>query len=558
MEYFIENVTNPCQLFSSSVWETFSHDTTITVYAEQKAIHNSELFKCVIPKIMDKSAVILVDNEQDHPKWFFPDLFKSGLIFMFLGLENFFKLSLDLRNQALWNPRARIIIHANSEPEGLLYLDILWKTTWAVNATLMIIKQDVEFFTWIPYAENTCRFVQELVKTEAIFPIKFSRNLHQCPIRVITWPVEPYVMSPTKGIEPEVVLSIVKALNLSYVPVQLSGNLTPWHQSDESGRPIGVLKMLLEHEVDLALSHFLRTWLGSLVVDMPVAHSPAGMFWYAPYPSPVSRVNNMFKAFAPDVWIGFGVSLIGVMVVAFLDRSRVGVLDALGLVLNQPLTKPMSRLLAFFVVVVSWYSVHMSTAYQSSLIVFLSEIAREKPIETFQDLAESDLKFLYVVGTDVMYNQSQPELWEEILKPERVTYMPFTDLTKVTDGDHFTVASKSIVDYFLKADKFYDNYGFPLFRPLDEPFSSDYVVFYVSPGHPLLHEMDRVILWLLDAGLPKYWARRYAGKQRPKTLLVREPFGLVNLEGAFYILSAALVLSFIVFVGELVTHLLKK
>lgn len=554
MELLIETVTNPCENFQPTFWETLSVDKTVTLYADREAIQHSDLFHCVLEKIMSQSAVVLMDNEQNHPKGFYPGTAKANLIFMFLGLENFFNLSLDLNTQVFWNPRARILIHAENKPDALYLLDVLWKTSWSTNATILMINKDVQFFTWFPFGEKSCG-VEELVEVgvEDVFPVKFSRNLHQCPIRVVAAPVPPYVLDATHGVEPEIMLSIVKALNLSYEPVYLPENLSAWlHYDDESGQPTGVMKMLLEHDIDVVMCHFLRTWLGSQVVDMPVAHSLAELFWYAPYPALASRANNVFKAFAPGTWMAFAAALLGAMVIGFVDHPRTGILDILALVLNQPVTKPSSRLFRYFVIVVSWYALHTSTAYQSSLIVFLSEIAREKPYETLKDLAESDLKFLYVHGTKMMYNQSHHHLWDLILKPNRLTYMPYSDITRITESrDHFTVFSKSIVDYSLQADRFYDKYGFPLFRALAEPFSSDYVVFYVSPGHPLLHEMDRIILWLFDAGLTEYWAKLYTGRQRSKTLLLREPFGLVNLEGAFYILTGALVFSFAVFVGEL-------
>jgi len=289
--------------------------------------------------------------------------------------------------------------------------------------------------------------------------------------------------------------------------------------------------------------------------------------WYVPSPQQVSKATFIYNSFSKEVWFACLIAFLGFLFVTFADKhlnKNVNpqdiMLETIAVNLNLPFKKPVTLFFSVFLILAYAYSLHTTTAFQSSLIVFLSSIPREKSISSMDELAQTKLKTIILDGSQYQLNQTRYELWTSLMRPGRVTYVPYLQISKVIAGEKAALLGpKLVMDLELQNERFFDEYGFNLVSSIPEEVMTIGMTAYMSPGHPMFHEMNRITLTLVGAGLTQHWGDVFVRRKfaKPQTV-VRESFGLDNVESSFWIMGIGLMICIIVFILELIFSSISK
>jgi len=209
------------------------------------------------------------------------------------------------------------------------------------------------------------------------------------------------------------------------------------------------------------------------------------------------------------------------------------------------------------------YSLHTTTAYQSSLISFLSAIPRERGIRNMKDILNSEI-FIYVQdsGGNQVFNRTYDKTLNDILKSVRTFTIPIYSpviFPNVSQRNTAALGPKVINDLILQSlmngPQNRDRYGVPFVKALKKPVVTYYMMILYTPGYPYASEINRITQYMVEAGLTKFWLshfkkKTFSGEKWRKEIL-NEPFGMDNVEGAFWIWISLLFWSSLCFVFEL-------
>ena len=138
-------------------------------------------------------------------------------------------------------------------------------------------------------------------------------------------------------------------------------------------------------------------------------------------------------------------------------------------------------------------------------------------------------------------------------------------MERVWQGTHVYVYFTSYIEYSIARD-FTDRFGnTPMLVAKEEFYAFGYGTGFVK-GSPYFHRFDNYFQRLTEAGLIKKWTQevsKRAYKQPRKTKIPDlenkikgkpvgpAPFSLNHLKAAFYLCSALLILSFVIFIAEI-------
>lgn len=197
------------------------------------------------------------------------------------------------------------------------------------------------------------------------------------------------------------------------------------------------------------------------------------------------------------------------------------------------------------------YSMHITTAYQSSLIVFLSDVPREKAFQNTQDLVDSTLTVEFHENhRNLLEERSSSPIIASFNKSDRIMFTHYLNVPKAAEGETAFLAPRLSFSTIIQEDVFYDKYNSPRIIILPEPLTTVRLNFFISKGHPLQPLLDWYTLLLIEAGLPDHYAKELTKK--PRSYVRRlQPFGVQNVAGAFVLFLVMTVFSFLIWLGEL-------
>jgi hypothetical protein len=150
------------------------------------------------------------------------------------------------------------------------------------------------------------------------------------------------------------------------------------------------------------------------------------------------------------------------------------------------------------------FSLEINTAYQSSLISFLTEPPPLPAIRTVDELLRSDLKYGATNRSFNNYDISEDPQFQKILQN-----LEFSDnftalLNRMAfHGDLAVAGGKAHTSFFR--DTHYVLKGKRLFIATKESIISNGIVMYLRKGSPLLDRFNAIIFRAIEAGLVNKW-----------------------------------------------------
>jgi hypothetical protein len=498
-----------------------------------------------------------------------------------------------------WNPSAHFVIVSTTVPSSTR--DQRERALSALNITLSLdildaiflipeqvhsdrteenlIAQAIDVFTWFPFDSKNrathnldVTFLDRWEKEEERRESSFRNNTNLFPSKLITdlrrrnvtmaygmWP--PLVMSsdnnattrPDEGLEIRIIKTVAETTNFNLI-----------------------LRRPGDHvKVD---GYFGAQWFNTdlpLPFDGTWTHFAGAFSWFVPNEKDIPRWQSLVKIFNPSLWlIVLLVYVLGSLTLWALastqrsDRETASFsnitlvfMSLLSMILSESVyKKPKGAQTQMFFLLWSFYCLQINTAYQSSLIGFLTNPGHLPRINDLDGLLESGIELGIQRGLKDHFNDGSDPRNKLILK----SYIDCDFETSLIcldrmayKGDLAVAGGRNGLE-FLSYIKYMKN-GKPLYVPLKDNIKQGHMVIYLRKGNILLKRIDSIVLRLQNAGLIDKWVndiRRKFGKHFGN-VPINDDFCVLtmsHLEGAFSLLLLGMLLSVTTWFLEIIHH----
>jgi hypothetical protein len=513
-----------------------------------------------------------------------------------------------LSNGSYWNPRGRFVVALlNRFYDPPLMAQSLLKVLWKhkiTNSVVLVPNEDGEripalkAYTWYPYQSTwQCIKVKNVtlldnwvkkgdgyfMKKTHLFPQKISKNLHGCPLRIITQATiftvtDSYLVFLRQsnitirmykdGWEVKLLNIITKAMNMTLHfldPVDDFLDLT-----GSTGNYAGFARELLKDRADVSVGLLIvRVPLPVVVVSTRPYHW-GKLSWYVPCGSRYPSWMSISRMFSGSVWVLLMMSVvISVPVFTFLARFSDDSLykiksntffNTLASILSasvpaMPRTWPVR---CFFI---SWvcYSLAVGTVFQTYLTSFLINPGIIPHPRNLEELARSDMKLGFAYKDEVFYQDRTDSQARRILAKKVECLAPDTCYIWAKKYKNISILTSDLLYKFQNSkNPSNDTSSNSLCQIEDGVIEHGPIVMVLPKGSALLDRINDIILHVVEAGVFGEWVTMTDHIQMVKEKsffpggLSDEYYklSLEHLQSAFYLLLFGYCLSLIIFITE--------
>lgn len=522
---------------------------------------------------------------------------KLNFVILCEDFEQFDKIFLQNNSQHFDNLGNYLIVFVNNENASMAELfEKLW-SRFVVNVNVLIANEsEVSIQTYYPYSKEHCgkavpvkfnRFHNgKWLKTLELFPNKM-KNLFNCDLHVAVFKVTAFMIVHSKGsqveidgIEAKLLKTLSSKMNFNlklrfsrqpYGLISSNGTTTGKFELQTLLRTkafksfslcLGVIRMIVEKEVNLTLGFFTSSKLRDELMTASYPHHISSLVWVVPPGKALSSLEKLAKPFQLYLWLCIALATFITLSVAGLlklgNRDLQNILiklnihnpgfDVVRIILGQALTSfPKKNFARIILTAFILYCFVIQNSYQGALFSFIQKPLREKGVETTDEMLSEGFTF-YTMPTARPFIAFMPEVLE------RSRFIPLEDLRRTKEQlkhSDFKGALLSSVD-ILAWDNANDESDV-LLNYSPEIICTNNVVIYMTKDSCLVDEINEINFRILNAGLFNKWTTDIIDPNFLKRKNVKkiEAFNFLQLSGAFQLLSAGLCLSFFVFILEL-------
>lgn len=466
---------------------------------------------------------------------------------------------------------------------------------------------DVEVYTWLPYhppgrccnirdAAVLDRWVTDergngnFLHNTSLFPEKVPKDLQGCPIIASVFELQPAVMSKrdktrgsvprhavfNEGIEIRLLQEFAKSSNMSIEYTEPSPDEL-WGVPLENGSWSGTSGQLIQGLVDVAMDFYFYRCDIIKEVECLTPHLIDKVRWYVPCATPYSGWMSLIRVFTLSFWLGFLASYF-IVTIAMWQMAKISnrmfvqsikyqaytnltkcLINFWAVILgesvpNKPPQEPVIR--AVFLIWIS-YCLAVNTVYQTYLTTFLVHPGLEHQIGSEDEVFNSGMEYgipstIATVITDLMGYHYRNLLYCDDHK---------TCQNRVAFKRDFSYIYSTLSMEFIIAARYMDANGKQLICSFEEIISSQLITIPVPKGYAMLDRFNKIILHLLQGGFIDQWFRDikytiFLSSTAETTLLTGEyiKLSLLHMQSALYILLLGIILSFIVFLIEVLFY----
>lgn len=505
--------------------------------------------------------------------------------------EELFNLEMNnLYENPLWDPTGKNIIifgFVNTKLDHKIFvrkiIERLWKKSKAVNNLVIVFDKDfsLKFYTWIPYKQPDCSEVQTVVHLNTfekgrfhferdLFPSKIGKDLDGCEVIAATDECAPYVFYDeagdiSKGIEVELVRTLAKLMNFRLRVIRQNHT---W-KNNFNGTTSGVMRLLLDQEVDLAFSCMMLSLESYKIARALHPYSYDYLLWFVPRPIRQTHAFDVLRTFDFNMWLMIIFTFFISSLIFFLFSCKgkspkslcFSSIDAFFKIFRMALStsvvirnrRPGFRVFIFLFCI---YSMHITISFQSSLLSLFKNPNLAKVISSVREAVDEEFFFYLRYSDRQLYNQTDPDLWNQILKPGNFKFIDDDDPKEAFD--QISQQKKAIALYIESTGihkaitSFSKKQGQTDILWLDKKFSSYPVTMYLSPNNPLYSLFQITIHKVLSTGIVKHWIDKtiMTGKFRQIKTYENRPLSMLHLSGAFFLIIFLWSVSTLVFLCE--------
>jgi hypothetical protein len=522
-----------------------------------------------------------------------------------------------LRKNWEWNPRAKfIILVGRIRYMNAKYLaEDIFGEMWAskvVNSVILIPTTDkqvstntvymLDAYIWFPYQpKGNCarvkhavlqdRWVQDssntghFVHNASVFPEKIPRDIHGCPLTVSTFQLAPWIMTKKttkidpnnimydKGLEFQILTELAKSSNSSLKFRKAPSDGGRWGWDLGNGTWNGVTGEMARGYSDIAA--VLLWYRCHLLTELECLrpHIIDKVVWHVPCATPYPRWMSLTRVFKLSLWLAFVAAFV---IVSAIMRQIVKItsnisseaaenqayaslgkclLNFWAIILEESASNNPPNVAVIRAVFLAWvlYCWAVNNVYQAYLTTFLIDPGLQHQLSTEDEILTSGIDY----GTEISLIYIYPMLTGTRYRRMNVTKDLHSAEKRVAEGKHALLFSKVIVQYHIAVD-FLDADGEPKVCYARDDFVFTLATTFVPKGFPFRDRYDKIVLYLLQAGLINFW---WEDLQYTATLEKAVDFNLPpgeyialtmeHLQSAFYFLLLGHAMSVISFLLEL-------
>ncbi|KAG5675518.1 hypothetical protein PVAND_005414 [Polypedilum vanderplanki] len=456
--------------------------------------------------------------------------------------------------------------------EYITNVNIVWETS--ENEAIM--------YTYFPYTNFYCgksipvqlnqfSFGKWLQNHSSIFPEKMT-NLHRCPLSaaiVLTGPFMSLLNVSNDTVNPDgidgVLLRVISQRMNFTLKLVLCLDQGMFY---ENGTIDGAAKLVIDREVNMTIGYTPMSSERNYFMMPSYIYHTSNLIWIVPPGRLLSSMEKLGKPFGLLLWIF--VSLIFIVsfftVIALKFQSKIvqnfvfgreistPSLNILNVFFGNSLHKLPKRNFARFILgFFMFYCLVIRSSYQGALFNFMRGDFRESHVKTIEAMAKRDFKF-HVVKSSLDSVHELPEVMNRISIIERGDFPKIKDKLMDSNYKAGVLGSEEHVAWLNQKEtpeKFY--------HYTEEVVSVFNLCIYMHRQTCLAHNVNENIIKLTNSGLMESWKKKFVDRSYLKLRINEEPKQLDNekLAGAYKLLIYGLIISFIVFIVELISFRFK-
>ncbi|GFT02465.1 lig_chan-Glu_bd domain-containing protein [Nephila pilipes] len=347
------------------------------------------------------------------------------------------------------------------------------------------------------------------------------------------------------------------------------------------GNWTGIIGMIYRGEADIGIGN-LGVWDNRYrTVDFSYPYSTAGLHFCLLKSSNRVELFSFYRLFDFYTWMFLLGSLFLTAIVIFMiskDRGNFPsiILYLFGSFLSQALILH-KQIRKWKIIFLSWsvFTFIMSAAYSGALLSFLTLPSEGKTVETFRELSEAvakDSHRLYALRGALHVPFLKSSLDEHLkflgnmieknnwfFSPDEMTHNP---LKKKDSPDNKTRIDVVLgPEYIFKLLYNVGDFKSKVFISIDKPISGTIAIAF-RKGFCCSSEVNKILTRIVNAGIYekllkeeslRYWFSLTSEERREMQTAVDRSLSMHDLAGAFALLSVGLLISFLVFLIEVVT-----
>ncbi|GFG36828.1 hypothetical protein Cfor_09709 [Coptotermes formosanus] len=488
----------------------------------------------------------------------------------------------QLMDSKSWNHLARflvVVIGRESTPrqQALSVVQEFWNHARALDV-VVLVRLDTVFhlYTWFPYQPNEkCEDFTDVVlinewnlqnnamveDIKNLFVNKALKNFNGCRIRA----------SCPDGSVPEIGYMRKFSNRLNFT--------LDLHTISETDGSLYDRITSSIMDVVFGLSEMAFGGL-PLLIDITKVANPSVSFyeiyymWYVPCARPLSRLEATSKIFQVSVWISLSATVLLVAVVLWaLERRDTGVhafknidmalYNVWAILLGVGVTR-MPRTYRLRVIIFAWicYCFSISTVFQTFFTSYLVDPGLGKQIKNTEELLESKMEFGFRSEIKVYFQDSNNWIYKSLLAHGKECSHTSKCLKRIIDTASFATISES---WSVESNLQHIKGGSSVCPMNDLDKFPIKIVFYFQKGSIIKEQFNSLLTAMVETGHIK---NINAGRTR-RGYSVGDDVGedgstdqyfvftTAHLFVAFYTLFLGYILSFLMFLGEMLYNKLK-
>lgn len=475
-----------------------------------------------------------------------------------------------------WNPQGQFIVSIYDSQNITEIFEVAWKY-YVLNMNVVLLEEpNPRVYTYFPYNSQNCsiNLTSEILFScndrvpIQVFPKKVPAQLNGCEINLMAYNIPPYVLNVSAnredpkvaGLEVTIMHNIAQQLNMTerYIP----HNYKHWGTVLPNGTMTNMYKEIADRKVDTMFGMIPFGTPPQFQFECSFIYVTESLTWWVPTANELPRWMSLMKLFQPRalnlilltfpvnglLWWLFGRTKETSSSYRIWYRSILASWSVLLQITHAPPKFAVTRILYLFFTI---FSLLLYTAHQSVLVSTLTKPHHEPQIKTVEELLESKLKFGFFPLIAESYNDSSNWVHRKI--SSNFIACPITEecMNRTAFKRDFAVAKNRRQAMYLTQKYYLHPNGKPMIYGFREGIMY-FPKFVAASGYPLLKMFDKLILRLLASGLIDKWDKDITSHHIYKDETKRRPLTVQHLLLPFVHLMMGLIVSFLVFILEII------
>lgn len=425
--------------------------------------------------------------------------------------------------------------------------EFLWQKHF-VNCVIVFVYKKLEIFSYDAFRKITLNLT-ECGRCPLFSP--YRNNFWGYPLRISLFEEKPLLIkchNKWLGRDYRIMKNLVKKLNVSVEIIE-----TPHYFS-------GASESLINNKSDICLvSMFLLHQYNNEDVECSYPDHFNNLVAMVPSGVKIPQYQNLFYTFDLSIWIYLIVTMLGVAfiskIMSFGSHNQTYwyyLLNVWRSFLQQGIWNFAHTYGKAKAIMVLWFCFCLifGTAFQTSLISVFIKSKYFKNINTFSELRDSGMK-LHVIRPHV-----------EVIPKEYGLHRQFKIVKNMKQLDRIVLKSNTDCGYILteNAARFYIEFirkrdNKPMYHIVAEKLVPGLEAYMFQKKSPFIGRVNDLLLLLKEFGLGNYRMTRVPVISKN---FGKSNIGILNLQGALYLLVLGYILSVVCFIAELLINIMKK